>query len=62
MVDDTAAAMESLHIADADVFGASQGGMIALYLAIDDPKLVHKMILGSTLAKPNDTFKQVTEE
>ncbi len=62
MADDTAAAMESLHIADADVFGASQGGMIALYLAIDHPELVHKMILGSTLAKPNDTFKQVTAE
>lgn len=62
MADDTAAAMEALHIADADVFGASQGGMIALYLAIDYPELVHKMILGSTLAKPNDTFRQVTEE
>ena len=62
MAEDTAAAMKSLHIADADVFGASQGGMIALYLAIDHPELVHKMILGSTLAKPNDTFKQVIEE
>ena len=62
MAEDTAAAMEALHIEDADIFGASQGGMIALYLAIDHPQLVHKMILGSTLAKPNDVFKQVTAE
>ena len=62
MADDTAAAMEALGLQDADIFGASQGGMIALYLAIDHPALVHKMILGSTLAKPNDTFTQVITE
>ena len=62
MAADTAAAMKSLNIEDADVFGASQGGMIALYLAIDHPELVHKMILGSTLAKPNDTFNRVVDE
>ena len=62
MAADTAAAMKSLSIEDADVFGASQGGMIALYLAIDHPEMVHKMILGSTLAKPNDTFNRVVDE
>ncbi len=62
MADDTAKAMKALNIEDADIFGASQGGMIAQYLAIDHPDLVHKMILGSTLAKPNDTFKKITEE
>ena len=62
MADDTAAAMTALGIEDADVFGASQGGMIALYLAIDHPELVHKMVLGSTLAKPNDTSRQVVGE
>ncbi len=62
MAGDTAAAMQELNIAEADVFGASQGGMIALYLAIDHPELVHKMILGSTLAKANDTCRQVIGE
>lgn len=62
MAEDTAKAMKSLNIEGADIFGASQGGMIALYLAIDYPNLVNKMILGSTLAKPNDTFNQVIEK
>ncbi len=62
MAKDTAAAMKKLGIEDADVFGASQGGMIAQYLAIDYPDLVNKMVLGSTLAKPNDTFNNIVAE
>ena len=62
MAEDTAAALKELNIKNADVFGASQGGMIAQYLAVDHPELVHKMILGSTLAKPNDTFIQTIDE
>ncbi len=54
MADDTAAAMRELGIRDADVFGASQGGMIAQYLAIDAPELVHAMALGSTAAYCTD--------
>ncbi len=61
MAEDTAKAMEALHIEGADVFGASQGGMMAQYLAIDHPALVHKLILGSTLSKPNDTFLNVVD-
>lgn len=62
MAADTAAAMNELRIADADVFGASQGGMMAQYLAIDHPRLIHKMILGSTLAKPNAVFNKAVAE
>ncbi len=62
MARDTAAAMHRLQIKSADVFGASQGGMIALYLAADYPDLVRKMILGSTLAAPNATFNQAIEK
>ena len=61
MAEDTAKAMEALHIEGADVFGASQGGMMAQYLATDHPALVHKLILGSTLSKPNDTFLNVVD-
>jgi 3-oxoadipate enol-lactonase len=62
MAEDTAAAMNALHIESADLFGASQGGMIGQYLAIDHPELVHKLILGSTLAKPNDVFLSTVAE
>lgn len=62
LADQTAAAMQSLHITNADILGVSQGGMIAQYLAIDHPELVHRMVLGSTLSKPNDTFTQKVNE
>ena len=62
MAEDTAAAMRELNIGNADVFGASQGGMIAMYLAIDHPQMVNRLILGSTLAKPNGTFNHVIDE
>ena len=62
MAEDTAKAMRRLNIEKADVFGASQGGMIAMYLAIDHPQLVNRMILGSTLAKPNAVFNHVVDE
>ncbi len=62
MAEDTAEAMKALNIQDADIFGASQGGMIAMYIAIDYPELVHKMVLGSTLAQPNDTFEHIANE
>ena len=48
MAQDTAAAMCAIGIGDADIFGASQGGMMAMCLAIDHPELVHKTALGST--------------
>ena len=62
MAEDTAKAMQALNIQNADIFGASQGGMIAMYIAIDHPELVHGLVLGSTLAKPNETFLAVVDE
>ena len=53
MARDTAAAMEAIGILGADVFGASQGGMIAMCLAIEYPQLVRKLALGSTAARVN---------
>ena len=54
---DVAAAMDSLGIADAGVFGVSQGGMIAQYLAIDRPDLVSRLVLAVTLSRNNDTVE-----
>ncbi len=56
---DIAMAMDALEIKNADIFGVSQGGMIAQYLAIDRPDLVNKLVLAVTLSKNNDTVKEV---
>ncbi len=53
MARDTICAMHLLGLADADLFGASQGGMLAQCIAVQAPELVHKLVLGSTLARPN---------
>lgn len=59
MAADVAAAMDALHLADADIIGVSQGGMIAQYLAINRPDLVHKLVLAVTLSRDNDTVHSV---
>lgn len=51
---DIAEAMDKLGLKNADVFGVSQGGMIAQYLAIERPDLVHKLVLAVTLSKNNN--------
>jgi len=56
---DIALAMDTLGIKNADVFGVSQGGMIAQYLAIDRPDLVNKLVLAVTLSKNNVTLENV---
>ncbi len=48
MADDTATAMKELGLEDVYLFGASQGGMIAMAIAIKYPELVKKLVLGST--------------
>ena len=59
MAADIASAMDALGLRNADVFGTSQGGMIAQYLAIDRPDLVRRLVLAVTLSRNNDTVKQV---
>ena len=59
LAENVASTMQQLGISDAYLFGASQGGMIAQYLAIDHPGTVNKLILGSTLSRPNDTAAAV---
>ena len=53
MADDTASAMQALGIKNADIFGASQGGMIAQLIAARYPELVNSLVLGSTLSRIN---------
>lgn len=61
MAADVAAAMDALHLRDADILGVSQGGMIAQYLAIDRPDLVRKLVLAVTLPRDNDTVCGVVQ-
>ena len=56
---DTARAMRMIGIEQADVFGVSQGGMIAQYLALDHPELVRKLVLSVTTSRVNETLSQV---
>ena len=62
LASDLAMAMDALEITNADIFGVSQGGMIAQYLAIDRPDLVNKLVLAMTLSKNNDTVKTVIKD
>jgi pimeloyl-ACP methyl ester carboxylesterase len=51
MADDQVAALKAMGIENADVYGVSQGGMIAQYMAIRHPGVVHKLVLGSSTSK-----------
>lgn len=62
MAADTAAVMRHLGIENADIFGASQGGMMAQYMAIDSPELVHSIILASTCARSGRKTEKVFEK
>lgn len=61
MASDIAMAMDMLGITNADVFGVSQGGMIAQYLAIDRPDLINKLVLAVTLSKNNAVVTATVE-
>lgn len=58
---DIATAMDELGLKNVDVFGVSQGGMIAQYLAIERPDLVHKLVLAVTASRNNATIEAVVQ-
>ena len=62
MARDQAEVMRALGITQADIIGVSQGGMIAQYLAIDHPELVHKLVLAVTLSKQNEIIQTVANK
>lgn len=59
LAEDTAEAMQLLSIRDACVFGASQGGVMAMTIAVMHPELVGRLALGSTAARLNPVSEQV---
>lgn len=59
---DTAEAIRALKLSGVYLFGVSQGGMIAMTIAADNPGLVKSLILGSTSASVNQTQFSVIDE
>lgn len=59
--DDTAALLDYLHIERADLFGFSNGGTIALQVAIRHPKVVRKLVLASALSKRDGAYPWLWE-
>ncbi len=57
MAFDLSEAMKRLGIHKADILGVSQGGMIAQYLAIDNPDMIEKLVLAVTLSRQNETIQ-----
>ena len=61
MADDLNTVMEAIGIDSADVFGVSQGGMIAQQMAIRYPGKVRSLVLAVTASQPNDLMRESIE-
>lgn len=59
MASDMNTVMKKLNINKADIFGISQGGMIAQYIAIDYPEVVNKLVIAVSSSKKNETIEKV---
>lgn len=62
LAEDIYCAMEKLNIQLADVFGVSQGGMIAMALTLEHPKCINKLVLGVTSSRVNENIKNVVSK
>ncbi len=62
MADDTAALLEQLNLRDADVIGWSDGGNIALILAIRHPELVRRIVVSGANFAPEGLPAKDLEE
>jgi pimeloyl-ACP methyl ester carboxylesterase len=61
MADDVAALLLRLQIGEADVFGFSMGGAVALQLAIRHPGLVRKLVVASASYTSEGLYPEVGE-
>ena len=62
MARDTAEAFQALGLRQAAVFGASQGGMIAMTMAIEHPDLVQELVLCSTAVRMTEARYQAVDQ
>lgn len=58
MAADIKASLNILNIAECDLIGISQGGMIAQCLALQCPKKIRKLVLAVTSSKPNRLIEE----
>ncbi|MEE5994239.1 MAG: alpha/beta hydrolase [Oscillospiraceae bacterium] len=61
MANDTDIAIRAIRLENICLFGASQGGMIAMQIAADDPALVEKLVLASTTSCMTEQRFQVID-
>jgi 3-oxoadipate enol-lactonase len=61
MVRDAVALLDHLRVGAADVFGLSLGGMVASWLAIDEPRRVRRLVLASTVRRGLDISRRGME-
>ena len=59
--DDVAALLGQLHIAQADLFGFSNGASIGLQVAIRHPQVVRKLVFASAMTKKDGAQPQLWE-
>jgi pimeloyl-ACP methyl ester carboxylesterase len=58
MAEDTAAALEHLNVRSADIFGYSDGGVVALGLAVRRPAFVRRLaVLGANTGRPKEVYE-----
>lgn len=57
LAEDIYDAMQVLQISSADIFGVSQGGMIAMALTLEHPNSIKKLVLGVTTSRCNETLR-----
>jgi pimeloyl-ACP methyl ester carboxylesterase len=62
LAEDIYFAMEKLSIESADLFGVSQGGMIAMALTLEHPERIGKLVLGVTSSRANENMKKVVSK
>ena len=62
MAQDTAEAIRVLGLSKINLFGASQGGMIAMEIAMNNPDLIQKLVLGSTSSYVDETQYETIEK
>lgn len=62
MARDTAEALRASGLESVCLFGASQGGMMAMVIAAEHPELVRALALGSASARSSDEQYRVVEE
>ena len=62
MAEDTVKVLKKLKLTSVNLFGASQGGMISMDMAVNHPEIVKKLVLGSTSARVQPEQLQMIEE